>query len=108
MKIKKPYVPYISKKIKQNPQAIELFLKGNRFGEDGLTLLTQTLIGSKIQTIDLSDNQLSEKALGIIRNIAIKNKEIKKIIFQDNKIKDERKEVLIEMFFKLNIELVLQ
>lgn len=89
MKIKKPYVPYISKKIKQNPQATELLLKGNRFGEDGLMLLTQSLIGSKIQTIDLSDNQMGEKALGMLRNISIKNKTLQKVIFSDNKIKED-------------------
>lgn len=36
MKIKKPYVPYISKKLKQNPMTAELNLRGNRFGEEGL------------------------------------------------------------------------
>lgn len=43
----------------------------------------------------------------MIRNVAIKNKELKKLIFKDNKIKDDRKEILKEMFYKLNIELVL-
>lgn len=50
---------------------------------------------------------MGEKALGILRNIIVKNKEIKVIIFKDNKIKEDRKEVLKEMFSKLDIELIL-
>ncbi len=50
---------------------------------------------------------MTEKTLGVIRDIAIKNKEVKKVIFTDNKIKEERKEYLKEMFLKLGVELVL-
>jgi hypothetical protein len=58
--------------------------------------------------IDLSDNQMGEKALGILRNVIVKNKEIKVIVFKDNKIKEDRKEILKDMFFKLDIELILE
>ncbi len=51
---------------------------------------------------------MGEKALGILRNVIVKNKEIKVIVFKDNKIKEDRKEILKDMFFKLDIELILE
>ena len=68
-------------------------------------MLANSLISSKIQKIDLSNNQLGEKTLSVIRDISVKNKELKDVIFGDNKVKKEREEMLREMFSKLGVNL---
>ena len=73
-KIKKSYVHFIKKEIKNHPQAKTILLDGNKFYDEGLLIIIGSLMYSKINFIDLSNNNLTEKSLNALKQLCLKNK----------------------------------
>lgn len=63
-------------------------LDGNRFGDEGVSILCNAFIYSKINYIDLSENELTEKSLVYLKELCLKNKSINRIDFKKNNIKE--------------------
>ena len=64
--------------------AEELLLRGNKFGDEGLLLLSSCIQNSRLQTLELSNNGLNEKSLHILGKILSMNSTIKTIYFIEN------------------------
>lgn len=86
----------------------KLLLDGNSFGDEGFSLICNSLIYSKIEYLDLRNNQLSEKSLKLLKNLALKNKNLRKISFQNNNLKENQFSEWILTFDNLKVILELE
>lgn len=80
-KIKKSYVHFIKKELQKNEGMKTLCLDGNLFGDEGLALICNSLLYSRLQNLDLRNNGLTEKSLIHLKALALKNRTLKNILF---------------------------
>ena len=76
----------IKKELKNFEGVKTLLLDGNNFGDEGVAMICMALNYYQVEEIDLSNNQLSEASLIHLKELTMKNKNVKRIIFKKNNV----------------------
>lgn len=82
-----------------------LKLKGNQIGDKGLKALSDVLINSNINNLDLSFNSITKKGIIFLKNLCEKNPKLKTINLKKNKIDQKIRNNLITEFKMMSVNL---